>query len=154
MGRIGFDITGRRFGMLTAVCPTEERKHGHVVWKFRCDCGNTDCRTIQSVKSVVERGYTPSCGCVGRERMEEWESRGGERLDFDETKENIINALTCRLRHLNLTLSKEQFDEEEICLLVGLLSFYNASVMKNEDAVKNALAQFWKRPEVQKIIKG
>lgn len=154
MSRNGYDITGQRFGMLTAVRPTEERKYGHVVWKFRCDCGNTVCRTIHSVNGIIKRGYTPNCGCASKESLEEWETRGGERLDFDETKENIINALTCRLRHLNLSMSKEQFIEEEICLLVGLLSFYNASAVKNEEAVKKALAQFWKRPEVQKIING
>ena len=33
------DLTGKRFGLLTAIAPTEERKNGYTVWRCRCDCG-------------------------------------------------------------------------------------------------------------------
>ena len=45
------DLAGQRFGRLTAIRPTEERKHTSVIWLCRCDCGNevqvscTDLRT-------------------------------------------------------------------------------------------------------------
>ena len=35
------DLTNQRFGKLLALCPTDERKGGSVVWKCLCDCGNT-----------------------------------------------------------------------------------------------------------------
>ena len=39
MGRSTATHPGDRLGTLVAVCPTEERYHGSVVWKWRCDCG-------------------------------------------------------------------------------------------------------------------
>ena len=54
------DITGKRFGMLTAVKPTEKRDSKRVViWECVCDCGNV-CE-----KSVRHLGVdTVSCGCI------------------------------------------------------------------------------------------
>ena len=58
-GRKIKDVTGRRFGMLTAVRPTDERKNGYVVWEWRCDCGNAVFMSVPEVK----RRKIPSCGC-------------------------------------------------------------------------------------------
>ena len=33
------DITGKRFGQLTAICPTDKRQGTNIIWRFRCDCG-------------------------------------------------------------------------------------------------------------------
>ena len=33
------DITGKRFGHLTAICPTDKRQGTNIIWRFRCDCG-------------------------------------------------------------------------------------------------------------------
>lgn len=58
------DLTGRRFGRLTAVCPIDRRdKKGCVFWKCRCDCGN---ETIVTEDNLVQ-GTTRSCGCLKRE---------------------------------------------------------------------------------------
>lgn len=58
------DLTGERYGRLTALCPTESRsKHGSVIWVFRCDCGNEKEIPCENVRS----GVTRSCGCLGRE---------------------------------------------------------------------------------------
>ena len=56
------DITGQRFGKLTALSPTEKRKDGSVVWECRCDCGNT---YEQSINNLV-RGFSKHCGCKKR----------------------------------------------------------------------------------------
>ncbi|MCD8230384.1 MAG: transcriptional regulator, partial [Clostridiales bacterium] len=53
------DLTGQRFGMLTALEPLNERDHGHVVWKCNCDCGNIVLRTSSQLKS----GAKTNCGC-------------------------------------------------------------------------------------------
>ena len=54
------DITNQRFGKLIALEPTQERKHGSVVWKCQCDCGNIHYTTAE----LLLRGTTQSCGCT------------------------------------------------------------------------------------------
>lgn len=36
----GKDLTGKRFGKLTVLEPTEQRVRDAVVWRCRCECGN------------------------------------------------------------------------------------------------------------------
>lgn len=53
------DITGKRFGRLTAL-----EYLGGSKWKCLCDCGN-----ITAVKtSNLNNGHTQSCGCISREQ--------------------------------------------------------------------------------------
>jgi hypothetical protein len=54
------DISGRRFGKLTAISRTNERENGYFVWECVCDCGG---ETIVS-SSKLRRGHTSSCGCA------------------------------------------------------------------------------------------
>ena len=60
------DITGEKFGRLTAKFPTEKRYWGSITWHCQCDCGNT--------AEVALRGLTnngaKSCGCLVIERSE------------------------------------------------------------------------------------
>lgn len=58
------NLAKQRFGRLIAICPTEERKHGHVVWLCLCDCGRK-CKVNSSC--LVNKG-TASCGCLHREK--------------------------------------------------------------------------------------
>jgi hypothetical protein len=53
------DILGQKFGFLTAINKTEERRHGCIVWEFLCDCGKVTFVPAKSVKC----GNTRSCGC-------------------------------------------------------------------------------------------
>lgn len=63
-GKMRFiDITGQKFGRLTALEPTDKRVGGSVVWKCRCDCGN---ETEVSYNSLVQ-GNVQSCGCLKSE---------------------------------------------------------------------------------------
>lgn len=60
------DISGQRFGRLTAVS-FEGRRQGHSCakrWKCQCDCGATTIVDLGNLRS----GKTKSCGClpVGR----------------------------------------------------------------------------------------
>lgn len=57
------DITGQRFGKLTALAPTEKRSGGSVVWKCVCDCGN-EC--LHAAKALTT-GKARSCGCLKAE---------------------------------------------------------------------------------------
>lgn len=58
--RHGFktDITGQRFGMLTAIEPTENRICGRVAWLCKCDCGNM----CEKSASQLKNGHVKSCG--------------------------------------------------------------------------------------------
>lgn len=63
------DLTGRRFGRLVCVEPTEERgPSGGVVWRCHCDCGN-DCL---AVSTQLTSGYKKSCGCLGCPPLKDW----------------------------------------------------------------------------------
>ena len=63
------DLTGRRFGKLVCVEPTEERgPGGGVVWRCKCDCGN-ECL---AVSTQLTGGYKKSCGCLGHPPLKDW----------------------------------------------------------------------------------
>lgn len=55
------DISGQRFGKLTAVQPTGEILNGSVVWRCVCDCGGEVCAPLHQLTA----GYRKSCGCLG-----------------------------------------------------------------------------------------
>lgn len=56
------DLTGKRFGRLTAIEPIGRAKQGNVIWRCKCDCGN------EKNVSTKELGRgTSSCGCLARE---------------------------------------------------------------------------------------
>ena len=56
------DLTGQRFGKLTVVRKTEQRKYGVRLWECVCDCGNASFVSSFNLKS----GRTTSCGCSRR----------------------------------------------------------------------------------------
>lgn len=62
------DLTGQRFGRLTAVSHLGMRKQGKgksasSLWLCKCDCGNQKKVFAYSMR----RGDTKSCGCLARE---------------------------------------------------------------------------------------
>ena len=57
------DLTGQKFGRLTALKKGKKDKAGHQYWICKCDCGN-----ITEVNSDnLRRGLTQSCGCLHSE---------------------------------------------------------------------------------------
>ena len=61
------DLTGRRFGLLTAVRPTEKRNRSSVVWECICDCGKTALADNRALTS----GNAVSCGCLREKQRQE-----------------------------------------------------------------------------------
>ena len=58
------DITGKRFGRLTAIRPTADRDTaGSVVWECKCECGSTVYYSVNR----LSRGKILSCGCLYRD---------------------------------------------------------------------------------------
>ena len=72
----GRDITGQKFGMLTAMYPTDSRNNGSVVWHFMCDCGQEADKPLNSVTS----GKLHSCGCLRGQHNNSGESVSGLRF--------------------------------------------------------------------------
>lgn len=71
------DITGQRFGRLTAVRPTEDRDvTGSVLWECRCECGST---AYYSVNTLRQRSVK-SCGCLYQE----------SRADSDTYRKDLV----------------------------------------------------------------
>ncbi|MCD8365292.1 MAG: transcriptional regulator [Clostridiales bacterium] len=65
-GRTIVDLTGRRFGRLTVLYPTDRRDEKRsVFWMCRCDCGNT----VEVTESNLVYGTYRSCGCLKREQQ-------------------------------------------------------------------------------------
>lgn len=70
------DIYGVKFGLLTAIEPTNGRAaNGSIIWLCKCDCGNF---TETSVGNLM-RGHTLSCGCRHKSK---WEMFIGNYLDL------------------------------------------------------------------------
>lgn len=81
------DITGRKFGRLTAVKFSYKNKFGMHYWSAKCDCGNE----VVVRKQHIESGLTQSCSCLNKEIV----SRGSTRHGMADTRfyniwENMI----------------------------------------------------------------
>ena len=53
------DITGQRFGKLTAQEKTDKKRSGSYLWQCRCDCG----KQILATSCQLRSGAVKSCGC-------------------------------------------------------------------------------------------
>lgn len=84
------DLSGRRFGKLTAIEPTEERKHGYVVWRCRCDCG----KEISVESRYLKREMVTDCGCVPkiRARKDLRGQRFGRLVVLEESEKRAGNG--------------------------------------------------------------
>lgn len=73
------DITGQRFGRLTAIAYTGRlSEHGHnAIWLFRCDCG----KYVERKRLSVAHVKTPSCGCYVKEHTGNLNKTHGGRHD-------------------------------------------------------------------------
>lgn len=57
------DLTGRPFGLLTALRRVGNDKQGHVIWLCRCVEGNE----VEVRGDSLESGHIKSCGCLNQE---------------------------------------------------------------------------------------
>ena len=85
-GRPIRDVSGRRFGRLTALYPTSMRYRRSVMWHCRCDCGTEKDISL----NCLVQGITRSCGCLLRESRQ---ARPGGSGYIDEMG-NTHGALT------------------------------------------------------------
>lgn len=69
------DLTGKRFGLLTAVERAESDSSGSAMWKCLCECGNYTLVRAGNLQS----GAVKSCGCL-RHRPTRTHNMSGSRL--------------------------------------------------------------------------
>jgi len=62
MNRNFKDLTGKKFGRLTATKIVGKSKSGNFNWLCKCDCGNIK----EVIGSGLKNGHTKSCGCLRR----------------------------------------------------------------------------------------
>lgn len=72
------DITNQRFGKLIAIEPTKNKKEGSIIWKCKCDCGNTTYVSVSELNRT--NNNTQSCGCYQREQIRKIGIKNGTNL--------------------------------------------------------------------------
>lgn len=55
------DLTGQKFGLLTAVKTVGQDKNKHFIWLCECDCGNKE---VYALAHKLLGGNKISCGCI------------------------------------------------------------------------------------------
>lgn len=105
-----YNLTGQRFGRLVVIrqSPTQNKR---AYWYCRCDCG----REHIVMGKCLRRGDTKSCGCLKMERIRTI----ARKLPSGESAFNqiFINyKRQARLRNLDFTLSREQFQKLTKCV--------------------------------------
>ena len=74
MGKLR-DISGQRFGRLTAVKPVGRAKNRQAIWLCNCECGN---ETVSSSNNLLY-GTMRSCGCLKNEMISNLNRKHGMR---------------------------------------------------------------------------
>lgn len=75
------DITGQRFGQLTAIRRMGSR-NGKSLWEFQCDCGNR----VVCGSGDVRAGKTKSCGCL---RQQTAQAQGYKNAKHSQTHSRL-----------------------------------------------------------------
>ena len=97
-GRKAKDLAGQRFGKLTVLRATDERRDsGSVVWHCVCDCG----READVSAQRLVRGKVRSCGCLSNPPVKDYIGKRFGRLTAIEylgriNEKNTLNYWKCR----------------------------------------------------------
>lgn len=94
MGKALRDISGQRFGKLTAISPV--RSNGVTFWNCRCDCGNMVVARLNNLR----QGLTQSCGCA---RIKKYQSKAEKTEAEKKAVEEREKAAEERERRQDLT---------------------------------------------------
>ena len=57
------NLSGKKFGMLTAIKYVRSDAKGNAIWECKCDCGSTAFVAAKDLKT----GNTKSCGCYRKQ---------------------------------------------------------------------------------------
>lgn len=114
------DMTGRRYGMLTALRDVGRTKTGKVLWECLCDCGNI----INAPAGDIRQGKYVSCGCRkwAGENNPRWRGGSGRTTglyppEWNKKLRNRIRSLdgnTCRYFGCNRPENNRRLDVHHI----------------------------------------
>lgn len=62
---MNFDLTGHRYGKLTVISKSAEKKHGYTCWLCRCDCSKEKVLSTGALRNKAHPAQ--SCGCSARD---------------------------------------------------------------------------------------
>lgn len=74
------DITGQKFGELTAINFSHKDNRRKTYWDFKCSCGNI--KTLR--KDMVKNGSIKSCGCLKQKQDKENLNRNGTKPKYND----------------------------------------------------------------------
>ena len=102
------DITNQRFGNLVAIKPTDERRHGSIVWECQCDCGNTHYASTE----LLLAGRCKSCGCI--------HSRGNQKIKelLQQASLNFIAEYQIRINNINYYYDFAIIDNNKVACFI------------------------------------
>ena len=69
------DLTGQKFGRLTAIEEAGKDKEGKTLWKCVCDCKEI----VKVITKRLTSGHTKSCGCYRLDRLRETITTHGQK---------------------------------------------------------------------------
>lgn len=82
---IPLNLTGQKFGRLTAIRFERVDIHGKRMWLFICDCGGNSV----TVGSQVKNGKVRSCGCLRNEAAKQNAIAGANKIAKARTKHGL-----------------------------------------------------------------
>ena len=90
------DLTGKKFGRLTVIGRDierdkrlmEEGKAGNSHWLCKCDCGNSELRSVTGYQ--LKSGHTQSCGCYASEKISERNKKYSTKTNRIVEKETTV----------------------------------------------------------------
>lgn len=102
------DISGQKYGRLTALEKSGKDRFGSSLWRCKCDCGNETIVLLCNLR----RGYTKSCGCLLKE-IQNNKTRARIKLKL-KIKESKI-----KIRFAKYDLSGKKFNRLTVLCLGG-----------------------------------
>lgn len=129
------DLRNKVFGKLTALYPTEQQdRNGSVLWRCRCECGNT----VNVSQDSLLQGHYRSCGCV----RQELQNNLYENLTFvDNTCVEVLERRKSRSDNTSGFRGVSKGPDGKWLVTIGLQSkrYYVGLYSKFDDAVKARL---------------
>ena len=105
------DITGKKFGRLTAIKYEGVDNHHRRVWLFECECGNQVIRP----SSEVVRGITKSCGCLKKENIAKYRK---PQIKHGKSKTRLYAiwcGIKCRCNYPDYEKKYRTYKKIEVC---------------------------------------
>lgn len=112
------NLIGCRYGRLVVISPSAN-KGKHTAWKCLCDCGTESIVTSNQLRC----GYTQSCGCLGKEKRLERNTKHGQAKRNNRTREYVMwCAAKSRAKRADVPFSikLEDIIIPEFCPVLGV----------------------------------